>query len=351
MRRGSTRERGSRGVPARPRAPDSRPPRGLARRPPGRARRPAAAICPRLLATRARACRFFGSHRGCRVGRPSSGWCPGHAADLRVPSPRCPRAHAGQGGGIGRHQHGAGWLSPRGRCRDDRRPALRGTGGHRSFVGRDRPGVGRRAAEDGARVVARGRAVRPGVDGRVRGAGGCSSGRATRSGHRTLGRGGDGARSRRTRHPRRPRREVPAARAPRRRPDARALPGRTTGGRADRIPDAAADPRRRARDPAVGRGGVPSPARAPAGPGPGPCPPGGSGRDSSDLPGTRTGRGGRRQPIPVAVASRTQPSRLGGGHSHRARGGRGPGGHDLPHATRSHSACRPTASGRSTPTG
>ena len=71
----------------------------------------------------------------------------------------------------------------------------------------------------------------------------------------------------------------------------------------------------------------------------------------SDLPATRTGRGGRRQPIPVAVASRTQPSRLGGGHSHRARGGRGPGGHDLPHATRSSRRCRPTASGRSTPTG
>ena len=46
----------------------------------------------------------------------------------------------------------------------------------RSSVATD-PAVGRRAAEDGARVVARGRAVRPRVDERVRGAGGCSTGR------------------------------------------------------------------------------------------------------------------------------------------------------------------------------
>ena len=143
---------------------------------------------------------------------------------------------------------------------------------------------------------------RPGVDERVPGAGGCSSGRVARCGHRAVGRGGDGARSRRARHARRPRREIPAARAPRRDADARALPGRPSGGRADRLPAAPADPRRRARDPAVGRGGVPAPAGAPAGPEPGPRPPVASGGDSRNHPATRIGRADRWETFSVAVA-------------------------------------------------
>ena len=153
--------------------------------------------------------------------------------------------------------------------------AFRGAGGRRPRVTRRRPGCRRGSPQGGARAVAGRGAGRPHVDERCRRAGRRPAGGVESGRHRALGRGGDGARSpRRARCPRRPRRAVPAARAPGRDADARALPGRAAGGRAGRIPDAAADPRRRAGDPAVGRGGDPAPARAPAGPEPGPRPPG-----------------------------------------------------------------------------